>query len=172
MSHVSYLERDQAAESVRPVYDDVAKKLGAMINMFKAMAHSPELFQGFLALNSALGKTKLDPKLRELAYLKASQANGCDYCMHYHTKSARKVGLNEGQVDSVGRDEPGGDYDELQWDVIRYAEQVTRRVKADDELVARLKQRLSDREIVELTVAVALANFTNRFNEALAIELP
>src|SRR5262249_26516598 len=159
---------DQAAESIRPIYDGVEKKLGTVLHMFKAMAHSPEMFQAFMALNSAMGRMKLDPKLRELAYLKASQVNGCDYCQHYHTKSGKAAGLTEGQIGSVARAEPGGDYSELEWDVLRFADQVTRKAKADDALVARLKRHLSDRELVELTLAVALANFTNRVNEALA----
>jgi uncharacterized peroxidase-related enzyme len=171
MSYVSYLTKDQAAESVRPIYDNVEQKLGKMLNLFRAMAHSPELFQGFMALNSAMGKTKLDPKLRELAYLKASQVNSCGYCLHYHTALGQKAGLSKVQVEAVGRPE-AGDFDELQWDVLRFAEQVTRKVKADEELMNRLKAKLSDRELVELAMTVALANFTNRMNEALSIELP
>jgi uncharacterized peroxidase-related enzyme len=172
MGYVSYPSRDEAAESVRPIYDGVEKKLGTMLNFFKAMAHSPDLLQGFMALNGSMGKMKLDPKLRELAYLKASQVNGCDYCRHYHSRSGQGAGLSQAQVEGVGRPEPDGQYDELQWDVIRFADQVTRRARADAELIQRLKQRLSDRELVELTAVVGLANFTNRMNDTLEIELP
>lgn len=172
MGYVSYLARDEAAESVRPIYDGVERKLGTMINLFRAMAHSPELLQGFMALNGSLGKMKLDPKLRELAYLKASQVNGCNYCTHYHSRAGQQAGLTTAQVEGVGRDQPDGQYDELQWDVLRFADQVTRRARADADLIQRLKQRLSDRELVELTAVVGLANFTNRMNDTLEIELP
>ncbi|MBX6312780.1 MAG: carboxymuconolactone decarboxylase family protein [Isosphaeraceae bacterium] len=172
MGLVSYIEKDQAAESVRPIYDNVAQKLGSMLNMFKALAHNPDLLQGFMALNGAMSKSKLSPKLRELAYLRASQINGCDYCQHYHTRSGQKAGLSESQIQAMGRPEPGSEFDELEWDILRFADQVTRRARADDELIARLKQRLSDRELVELTATVALANFTNRFNDTLRIDLP
>lgn len=53
-----------------------------------------------------------------------------------------------------------------------FTEQVTTKMRADAALVARLKGRLSDREIVELALTVSMANLTNRFNEALGIELP
>jgi len=79
MGHVSYVSKEQADESIRPIYDDIEKKRGVVLNFFKAMAHNSAILQGFLALNSALSKVKLDGKLRELAYLKASQVNGCDY---------------------------------------------------------------------------------------------
>src|SRR5437764_15343617 len=117
MGYVSYPSRDEAAESVRPIYDGVERKLGTMLNLFKAMAHSPELLQGFMALNGSLGKMKLDPKLRELAYLKASQVNGCDYCKHYHSRSGQQAGLTPGQVEGAGQAEADGPYDGLQWDV-------------------------------------------------------
>src|SRR5262245_11268801 len=84
MALVSYVEKDEAAEALRPVFEGMERKLGAVPNVFRAMAHSPELLQAFLGLNAALAKTKLDGKLRELAYMKASQLNGCEYCLVAH----------------------------------------------------------------------------------------
>src|SRR5947209_1100505 len=84
MGLVSYVSKDDAAESVRPILEGMERKLGSVPSIFGMMAHNPELLQGFLALNGALAKTKLDGKLRELAYMKASQLNGCEYCLKYH----------------------------------------------------------------------------------------
>jgi alkylhydroperoxidase family enzyme len=55
--------------------------------------------------------------------------------------------------------------------VIRYAEQVTRQVRADPALAEQLRQALGPEALVQLTLSVAAANFTNRFNEALGTEL-
>ncbi|HKM54298.1 MAG TPA: hypothetical protein VJY33_12885, partial [Isosphaeraceae bacterium] len=63
-------------------------------------------------------------------------------------------------------------YDELQQDVLRYTDEVTHNVTVSDEVIERLKQRLSERELVELAVTVAMANFTNRISETLRLELP
>ena len=107
MAIVSYLSKDDAAEKIRPIFEGMEKKLGAVPNVFRAMAHSPEMLEGFLALNSALPKTKLDGKLRELAYIKTSELNGCDYCLHHHRALGKKVGLNERQIEETAelRDE-------------------------------------------------------------------
>jgi uncharacterized peroxidase-related enzyme len=172
MAEVSYLSKEQVDESLRPTFEGIEKKTGAVGNMLRALAHSPDLFQAFLTLNGALGKMKLAPKLRELAYLKASTVNGCEYCLHYHRLGGRKAGVSNEQIEAVSHTEPGSDFDELEWDVIRFAEQVTQRVKPDDALMHRLKTKLSDREIVELTMTVAVANLTNRVNETLKTELP
>ncbi len=148
------------------------KKLGAVPNVFRAMAHSPELFEGFLALNGALSKTQLDGKLRELAYIKTSELNDCDYCLSHHRTFGRKAGLTDRQIDETADFETSDAYDDLQRDVLRYAEDVTRHIVAGDDLMARLHQKLSDREIVELAMTVGIANFTNRVTETLKLELP
>src|SRR3954454_13733845 len=101
MALVSYVEKDEAAEPLRPIFEGMEKKLGAVPNVFRAMAHSPELLQAFLGLNSALAKTTLDGKLRELAYMKASQLNGCDYCLDHHRVFGRKAGLSDRQIAEI-----------------------------------------------------------------------
>lgn len=143
-----------------------------MLNFFKVLAHSPAVLQAFMAMNSAQGKMTLDPKLRELAYLKASAVNDCAYCLHYHTKSAKKVGLTDEQVGEVISGGPASAFDDLQSLVMTFAEQVSKNVRAEDSVIAALKERLSDAELADLTATVALANYTNRVNEALAIDLP
>ena len=172
MAYVSYLTRDEAAEAVRPVFDQMQHALGVVPNVFRAMAHSPEILQGFLALNSALGRTRLDGNLRELAYMKASQLNGCDYCMHHHVALGRKAGVTEAQIRDLEQFETSPAFDDLQRDVLRYAEFVTRHINPDESLMARLKATLSDREVVELAMTVGLANLTNRVTETLKMELP
>ncbi len=172
MAFVDYVSKDQAAETIRPLYDRVEQQLGVMPNLFKALAHNPELFETFIAFDQASAKTKLDRKFRELAYLKTSQINDCDYCLHYHRGFGASAGLSERQLKEVEQSETSDAYDEHQRDVMRYAEALTRNLKADDELVNRLKKFLHDRELTELTVTVGLANLTNRVNRALQIELP
>jgi alkylhydroperoxidase family enzyme len=55
--------------------------------------------------------------------------------------------------------------------VLRYTEQMTRRVRVDGELVAELTRHFSPEELMQLTLTVAAANFTNRVNEAMATDL-
>ena len=62
-------------------------------------------------------------------------------------------------------------FDELERLVIRYAEQMTTRVQVEATLVAELKQRLTPQQLVQLTLSIAAANFTTRFNEALGTEI-
>ena len=62
-------------------------------------------------------------------------------------------------------------FDDLERLVIRYAEQMTVKVQVDAALAEELKARLTPQQLVQLTMSIAAANFTTRFNEALATEL-
>lgn len=79
MARVPYLERDQVPTEVQGVYDTLTKAIGRVPNFFKVLAHFPKGVIGYTGLGGALRETRLDPKLRELAYLKTSQVNNCNY---------------------------------------------------------------------------------------------
>jgi uncharacterized peroxidase-related enzyme len=172
MALVSYVSNDQATEKIKPVFEGMEKKIGAVPNIFRALAHYPEMLEGFMSLNSTLSKTRLNGKLRELAYIKTSELNGCDYCLHHHHALGKKAGLSDQQIADAANYETSDAYSEIERDVMRYAEQVTRHINVDDSLFNRLKQQLSDRELVELAMTVGIANLTNRVTETLRMELP
>ncbi len=80
MARISYLEKTQAPEEVQTIYAQIEKATGRIPNLIKAMAHSPTLLRQIVGYNQAIrNDTQLDPKLRELAYLKTSQLNRCHY---------------------------------------------------------------------------------------------
>jgi uncharacterized peroxidase-related enzyme len=172
MALVSYVSTAEASEKVKPIFEGMEKKGHDVPNFLRTLAHNTDVLEAFLAMNGALGKMQLDPKLRELAYIRASEINACGYCLQHHKKAGRKAGLDERQVNETESYEDNAIYDELQHDVLAYADEVTRNVVVSDDAVERLKQKLSDRELLELAVTVALANFTNRISETLRLELP
>ncbi len=172
MALVSYVSNDEAAAQIKPVFEGMEKKIGTVPNIFRALAHYPEMLEAFLSLNSTLPKTRLDGKLRELAYIKTSELNGCAYCLHHHHAIGRKAGLSEQQIADTANYETSDAYSKLERDVIRYAEQVTRHITVNDSLASRLKQHLGDRELVELAMTVGIANLTNRVTGTLRMELP
>jgi uncharacterized peroxidase-related enzyme len=172
MAVVSYIANGEAADRIRPIFEGIEKKGGEVPNVLRAMAHNPEMLEAFLGLNATLPKTKLDGKLRELAYIKTSELNGCDYCRHHHRTTGKKAGLSDRQLAETAQFETSDAYDDLQRDVMRYAEEVTRHINVGEPLLERLHAALSDREIVELAMTVGIANFTNRVTQTLKLELP
>ena len=75
------------------------------------------------------------------------------------------------KLDALPQYETSPLFDEVERLVIRYAERMTTRVQVDPTLVEQLKTHLSAPQLVQLTLSIAAANFTNRFNEALGTEL-
>jgi alkylhydroperoxidase family enzyme len=62
-----------------PVYDDMKKATGRVLNITKLMAHHPPTVTAFQAWYRTTREGPLDPKLRQLAYVKTSQLNRCEY---------------------------------------------------------------------------------------------
>jgi alkylhydroperoxidase family enzyme len=68
----------QASGTAKNLFQNIQSKFGMVPNIYRTLGHAPEVLQATLALNQAIQKD-LDPKLRELAYLKTSQVNRCNY---------------------------------------------------------------------------------------------
>jgi AhpD family alkylhydroperoxidase len=127
-----------------------------VLNIYRLMAHHARSLAPFLGWYPRLREGPLDPGLRYLAYVRASRLNRCGYCVAHNRAAARRGGVSREQLAALA---------------LQYAEEMTTSVQVDAELVEALKRRLSPEALVQLTVSVAAANFTNRFNEALGTEL-
>ncbi|HZT78902.1 MAG TPA: hypothetical protein VFA26_01665 [Gemmataceae bacterium] len=92
--------------------------------------------------------------------------------MHYHKAIGQKAGLSTAQINDLGSYENSAAYSDLEKQVLRFAEQWTRQRKVDAALVQQLAKSLSPAQLVTLGATVALANWTNKFNETFGVELP
>jgi uncharacterized peroxidase-related enzyme len=171
MARISYVEKEQTPPEVEQQFARFEKALGRVPNFFKAMAHAPVFLQKFMEFDGAMRSTKLDRKLRELAYLKASQVNGCEYCFKAHSGLGLRGGLTQEQLEQLSSYKSSAAYDDLQKLVIEYAEEVTKHVRAPEALMNQLKAHLNEQELVELNLTVGIAQITNRFNESFKIDL-
>ena len=168
---IAPLAKEQAAPQVHEIFDKLTRDIGHMPGFFGTMARVPDALVHFVALySSVINRGSVEAKYKELAYLKTSQVNGCEYCFRAHCGSGKKRGVSEEQIQSLAFFRRSTAFDEKEKAVLLYAERVTRGASAMRErAVGELKQYFSEDQIVELTLAVAVANFTNRFNDALVI---
>ncbi len=80
MTIVNPLPKEKAAPEVHEIYDALTKKAGKMPNFFAAMAHRPDVLKKFVPLYSAIiAEGSIEPRYKELAYLKTAMLNGCEY---------------------------------------------------------------------------------------------
>ncbi|MEO9592755.1 carboxymuconolactone decarboxylase family protein [Rhodopirellula bahusiensis] len=170
MAYAQPLSINEAPDAAKPILETIEEKFGQSMNIFSTLAHQPDVLGGMTQINDGL-ENDLPAKYRELAYYKASQLNSCDYCSHYHRQAAKKAGLSDEQLDSMNVS--GGNlFDEKEQAVLKYTEQLTTKANVEPSVVKELKLFLNEKQLVTLAAAVALANFTNRINHGLDIELP
>ncbi len=161
----------QATDAARAIFGNLKSEFGLVANIFRCLGHAPEVLQATLDMDRAIRKD-LDPKLRELAYIKASRVNHCNYCLFYHTGAGKKAGLTEAQLANLDHYAGSDAYSPLEKAVLRFSEEWTRDGKASAEVVRELSQSLSPSQLVILAATVGLANWSNRFNETFVVSLP
>ncbi|HEY2934892.1 MAG TPA: carboxymuconolactone decarboxylase family protein [Acidobacteriota bacterium] len=171
MPELEYVEKGQEPEELAEIYSGMESKLKRVPNIFKMMAHAPKVLQQVLEFSRVLASTKLDAQLRELAYIKSSLVNDCEYCAHHHKALGRRAGLTDEKLEALDDFENSDLFNDLEKLVLQYAEDLTRDVKTERKVLEALKEHLSPQELVELNATVGLANLTNRFNESFGTEL-
>jgi alkylhydroperoxidase family enzyme len=92
--------------------------------------------------------------------------------MHYHKALGQKAGLSEAQIQDLSKFEQSSAYNDLEKLVLRFADQWARQGKASPQVVQELTKKLSSAQMIVLAASCGLANWTNRFNETFAVELP
>ena len=171
MSLIPPLLDAQATDPAKGVFQNLQKAMGVVPNIFRTMGHAPEVLQATLGLNSAIQR-ELPPRLRELAYVKTSELNGCNYCLHYHRTFGKKAGLSDEQLQAVANYAGSSTFNDLEKAVLRFAEEWTLQGRASRAVVERLAKDLTPPQMVVLAATVGLANWTNRYNETFGLELP
>ena len=124
----------------------------------------PEGTRAMLELERTVRKSSLEPALLELVRLRASQLNGCGYCIDMHTKDARARGETEQRLylTSAWREAPF--YSERERAALDWTEALTLlpQTGAPDDVYQRVAAAFSPEEVVALTVAIVAINGWNR----------
>lgn len=129
-----------------------------------AFAAAPDAMKAMLALETCLQGAGIEPKLYGLVKIRASQINGCAYCIHMHTGEARAAGESEERLYllSAWRESPL--YSERERAALAWTEALTllAQTRAADEDYERAHEHFSPRELVELTLLIGAINIWNR----------
>jgi AhpD family alkylhydroperoxidase len=125
---------------------------------------SPEPFKAMLGLETAIRKSGLGASLLNLVKLRASQINGCAYCIDMHWKDARAGGETEMRLYSLDAWAESPFYTPREQAALEWTESLTRiaETHAPDETFARVRAQFSDKELADLSWAIAAINAWNR----------
>jgi len=131
------------------------------------MSLTPDAYAAVLALGQVAAKAGMDKQLLELVKLRASQINGCAFCVQHHILASEKLGVPVDKLNLVVVWREAPQFSARERAALAWTEALT--LLADgvsDEVYAEASREFSEKELAYLTSAVASINVWNRFGAA------
>jgi AhpD family alkylhydroperoxidase len=127
-------------------------------------AVAPEGFAALLDVEKYLDGSGLDHRLQLLVKTRVSQINGCAYCLHMHTADARKLGETEARLYLLDAWHESSLYTARERAALAWAESLTHiaETHAPDTGYDEARRHFSEKELADLSIAIAMINAWNR----------
>jgi len=125
---------------------------------------APEAAKPLYDLGAYVAKSGLEPLMVELVKIRASQINGCAFCLDMHAKDARALGESEERIYLLSAWRESPDYTARERAALAWCEALTSigDGHVSDAVYAEARAQFSERELVDLSMAIALINAWNR----------
>jgi AhpD family alkylhydroperoxidase len=135
---------------------------------------APDAVTALRNVEAYLRRCGLDHKLLDLVKMRASQINGCAFCLDMHSKDLRRLGESEQRLYLLDAWRESPLFDARERAALAWTEAVTRiaDTRAPDDVFEQLRGEFNDKEIVDLTTAIGMINLWNRLMIALRCDHP
>lgn len=132
------------------------------------MQSSPELFQKFVDFSTQIQRGAIEPSILALVAIRASQLNGCGFCVDMHVKQAKIHGERELRLHHIAIWRESTLFNPRERAALAWTEILTRLPEhgVPDEVYERVRSQLSEKELSDLTFEVMAINAWNRVNVA------
>ncbi|WP_027781718.1 MULTISPECIES: carboxymuconolactone decarboxylase family protein [Burkholderia] len=139
-----------------------------MTQRINYIQQSPELFRKFLELSNQLRSSAIEESIRDLVSLRASQINGCAFCVDMHVKEARIHGERELRLHHLAAWRESTLFSPRERAALAWTEALTTLAAhgVPDDLYDRVRGQFSEKELSDLTFEVMAINGWNRANVA------
>jgi AhpD family alkylhydroperoxidase len=129
---------------------------------------NPGIIHAMLGLEKQVSKGGLDNKLLDLVRMRASQINGCAYCLDMHSKDARTAGETEQRLYGLNAWRETPYYSARERAALEWTEALTLVTEGHvpDDVYERIRQEFSEDELAHLSLAIVAINGWNRLNVA------
>jgi AhpD family alkylhydroperoxidase len=134
---------------------------------------APEAFKGMLTLEAYLHNTSLSPIEKELIKIRASQLNGCAYCLNMHTRDARKLGETEQRIYLLSAWHETELYTETEKIILTLTEEITLISEGGvcEETYQKAEALLGKEKLAEVIMAIITINAWNRIGVSTLLPL-
>ncbi|MGC2778929.1 MAG: carboxymuconolactone decarboxylase family protein [Bradyrhizobium sp.] len=130
-------------------------------------SQAPELYEAILAVSQQAAKAGLDKQLLELVKIRASQINGCAFCVQHHVLLAEKLGISADKINLVVVWREAPQFSARERAALAFTEALTTlNGGVSDEVYDQARAQFSETELVFLTSAIGVINLWNRFGAA------
>ena len=125
---------------------------------------APDAVKALAAAQPYIKSTSIEPRLHALVELRVSQINGCGYCIDLHSQQARSAGEVQQRLDCLPAWRETSLYDERERAALAWAEAVTlvSETGVPDDVYEEVRRHFSEKDLVDLTLIVAVMNAWNR----------
>jgi len=172
MARLKLLEKQDADPMIGQMFQKIEDGGGEVINLMKALAHSPKICRDINRLGvTLLMKGDLSPRLRELAILRVGDLARANYEWTKHVPIALAAGASQGQIDDLSNWKDSTRFDDQEQAVLQYTDEVASDIRASDDTFKKVAEFLSEKEIIELTVTIGYYGLVSRVLETIQIEL-
>ena len=132
------------------------------LNAYQA---APAVMKAMMALESQVVANGLEPALMELVKIRASQINGCAFCLHMHTRDARAKGEKEERIYLLDAWRESPLFSPRERAALAWTEAVTlvSQTHVPDDVYEQARAEFPEEELVKLTLLVTTINAWNRF---------
>lgn len=163
MPRIQPVNYAQTTGETKQMLDAVQANFGIVPNLIRIFANSPATLGFYLNASSALGKSHLGGKLRELIDLAVSEVNDCQYCLSAHATIVKNFGVTDEQINEARR---GKATDPKTQAALQFAQAIViNRGRVSDQHLATVREAgFTEGQITEIIAAVALKVFTNYFS--------
>ena len=170
MARVRLNETQDLPEDHRWLFERMEKR-GSILNIFRALSHSPVALRRFMKFgNYFLEEGKLDPKLRELAILRAGYLCRAPYEFAQHVSIGRRTGLSDSQIRGIASPNHAL-FGPQEMAVLAFAGELTADARVSDATYGAVAAFLNDEEIVELILVTGYYNLVSRALNALEVDI-
>jgi AhpD family alkylhydroperoxidase len=134
----------------------------------KYQSVAPGAIEAMRGLDHYVHQSGLERSLVELVKVRASQINGCAFCIDMHTKDARLAGETEQRLYALSAWEETPFFSERERAALAWTEEVTEagQTHVPDEVYEEARRQFSEKELVDLTLAIVAINGWNRLSVA------
>lgn len=133
---------------------------------------APQAMKAMMGMDKAASESVLPPSLRELVRIRASQINGCAYCIDRHTNDASRQGETLRRLVALSGWKETPFFSEQERAALLWTETLTlvATTHAPDDIYAEVAAAFNDQELAELTFVIATINAWNRFGVGFAMQ--